>query len=77
MSDNCIICGTEAKLKCGGCKNVAYCGVEHQKKDWKNHKLICSSKLYEVRHMVILPYVEKCRKKLIYTFKIFYSTIHT
>lgn len=38
----CEICGIAADLKCGGCKNVFYCGKDHQKKHWKNgHKSQC------------------------------------
>ncbi len=37
----CAFCGTEAGKKCGKCKAVFYCGVEHQKKDWTRHKKDC------------------------------------
>lgn len=43
----CEFCGISASLKCSGCKNVVYCGKEHQKLHWKNgHKSKC--KCYEV-----------------------------
>jgi len=28
-------------LQCSRCKSVRYCGVEHQRKDWPEHKQIC------------------------------------
>ena len=28
--------------KCSRCCKVRYCGTEHQKKDWREHKLVCS-----------------------------------
>lgn len=44
---NCPICGIPSKLKCGGCKNVVYCGKDHQKQHWrKEHKGQC--KCFEV-----------------------------
>jgi hypothetical protein len=40
----CTVCGdTEKTMKCARCKVVAYCGKEHQKADWKEHKRICAS----------------------------------
>ena len=33
-------CGA-SKLRCGGCRSVAYCGADHQKKDWPKHKAAC------------------------------------
>ncbi|CAH1964733.1 unnamed protein product [Acanthoscelides obtectus] len=41
MGDKCAECGEPAELKCSACKLVSYCGKEHQKKDWKNHKAVC------------------------------------
>ncbi|XP_055678969.1 SET domain-containing protein SmydA-8-like [Lutzomyia longipalpis] len=39
---SCAVCGVEANLKCGGCKNVVYCGKDHQKVHWrKGHKAMC------------------------------------
>ncbi|XP_035711296.1 SET domain-containing protein SmydA-8-like [Folsomia candida] len=41
MSSICAVCGKSAAKICTACKNVAYCSVEHQKKDWKSHKSSC------------------------------------
>jgi hypothetical protein len=41
----CKICGKmEDTKRCGRCGHVAYCGKEHQKKDWKLHKQTCTPK---------------------------------
>ena len=38
----CHAYGASVKLGfCGGCKNVRYCGKEHQKADWKEHRYHC------------------------------------
>ncbi|XP_014904669.1 egl nine homolog 1 isoform X2 [Poecilia latipinna] len=38
----CELCGRmENLLKCGRCRSSFYCSKEHQKQDWKKHKLIC------------------------------------
>lgn len=39
----CNFCGTGDGflMKCSGCKKVSYCSKEHQKSDWKLHKLLC------------------------------------
>lgn len=39
----CVVCSAPGKL-CLGCKKVAYCGTEHQRHDWANHKSICKGK---------------------------------
>lgn len=39
--ERCIICNEKAPFKCTACKLVNYCGAEHQKKDWPNHKIKC------------------------------------
>ncbi|XP_050334966.1 SET domain-containing protein SmydA-8 [Bactrocera neohumeralis] len=44
---NCAVCGVAASQKCGGCRNVVYCGKEHQIIHWKKgHKAEC--KCYEI-----------------------------
>lgn len=39
--ERCVICNEVAPFKCTACKSVNYCGAEHQKKDWPNHKINC------------------------------------
>lgn len=40
----CELCGkTENLLKCGRCLNCFYCSKEHQRQDWKRHRVICQS----------------------------------
>ncbi|XP_071556744.1 putative protein MSS51 homolog, mitochondrial [Temnothorax nylanderi] len=43
----CHVCkrfGDGVHLKsCGGCKMIAYCGQEHQKQHWKQHKSLCKA----------------------------------
>ena len=38
----CEVCKKEAKSRCSGCVQAFYCSVEHQRVDWKNHKVNCS-----------------------------------
>ncbi|KAK0075283.1 hypothetical protein PV325_007126, partial [Microctonus aethiopoides] len=41
----CSVCGnTEKLLHCSACKSVVYCSKEHQKLDWKCHKVYCVEK---------------------------------
>lgn len=38
----CKVCGKSVGMKrCARCKTVAYCGTEHQRVDWKIHKIFC------------------------------------
>src|SRR5690349_111062 len=38
----CQVCGrTEGIKGCGRCRVIGYCGAEHQKADWKVHKMMC------------------------------------
>ncbi|KAL2082866.1 hypothetical protein ACEWY4_020639 [Coilia grayii] len=38
----CELCGKmENLLKCGRCRNSFYCSKDHQKQDWRKHKLVC------------------------------------
>ncbi|XP_066261852.1 SET domain-containing protein SmydA-8-like [Euwallacea similis] len=42
MSESkCAVCGEPAELKCSACKLVVYCGKDHQKQHWKEHKILC------------------------------------
>lgn len=48
----CGYCKEEGNLLCTGCKNVFYCGKEHQRLDWKKgHRSKC--KAYEVLQLHI------------------------
>lgn len=39
----CAVCErVEGAMRCAKCRVVAYCGREHQKKDWKVHKRVCA-----------------------------------
>lgn len=41
-TDVCSVCGNrENLLRCGQCKTIFYCSKEHQKEDWKRHRLTC------------------------------------
>ena len=43
MARACIVCGVTEKLrKCSRCKQVHYCGREHQLAHWKEHKANCT-----------------------------------
>ena len=38
----CRVCGkVEETKKCKNCGAIFYCGKEHQRKDWPNHKTGC------------------------------------
>lgn len=40
----CELCGKmENLLRCGRCRSSFYCSKEHQRQDWKKHKLVCRS----------------------------------
>lgn len=53
----CPECKQPAELKCSACKLVWYCGKEHQKQHWKQHKNLC--KPYEVLRTI-------CTKATVY-----------
>lgn len=41
-TNSCSICGITANLlRCGQCRSVYYCSKQHQKQDWKKHKVSC------------------------------------
>ena len=35
-----LLCGKPLNI-CSGCKRVYYCSKEHQREDWKEHKVLC------------------------------------
>lgn len=39
----CAVCGDEGLKLCTGCYEIRYCSKEHQKLDWKEHKLQCKT----------------------------------
>lgn len=44
----CELCGKmENLLRCGRCRTSFYCSKEHQRQDWKKHKLQCKAGLPE------------------------------
>lgn len=44
----CVYCMQPGTKVCTGCRNVAYCSVEHQKSHWRAHKLECKKAQEEV-----------------------------
>jgi hypothetical protein len=38
---SCAVCGSADAAVCARCRLVGYCGTEHQRKDWKEHKRVC------------------------------------
>lgn len=49
---------TGARLaKCGGCKKEYYCSPEHQKLDWKRHKVLCRRSKEESYSIAMKPFM--------------------
>ena len=42
LLQKCSHCGHDAPMRCPQCRTVWYCGREHQKADWRRHKLVCA-----------------------------------
>lgn len=40
---SCMVCAVACTTFCMGCRTAYYCSAEHQKRDWKFHKLLCKS----------------------------------
>ena len=41
----CNLCGDSAALICSGCDLMSYCGKDHQRIDWQQHRVVCKSKV--------------------------------
>jgi hypothetical protein len=41
ISGPCGVCQKPAEFRCTACFNIFYCGAEHQKAHWKEHKKSC------------------------------------
>ncbi|XP_008476173.1 histone-lysine N-methyltransferase ASHR1-like [Diaphorina citri] len=50
----CAVCRETALHKCSACKEVAYCGKQHQKEHWKLHKPKCKKLPYEIKSSPLL-----------------------
>jgi len=37
----CAVCARECTARCSKCKSVYYCSPQHQRQDWREHKLVC------------------------------------
>jgi hypothetical protein len=51
VSNICNVCKIPASNLCARCNKVYYCGKEHQRSDWKDHKHICEQ---YIRRVVLL-----------------------
>jgi hypothetical protein len=42
LLETCVVCEeTRSTKRCGGCHTMHYCSAKCQKKDWRQHKLVC------------------------------------
>ncbi|KAJ8944949.1 hypothetical protein NQ318_013097 [Aromia moschata] len=54
-TNTCSLCGiSENLLRCSRCKVTFYCSKDHQKQDWKKHKVVCTK--FENRNSVEKKY---------------------
>jgi len=53
----CYACGCAGALRCAACQIATYCSKQHQKMDWKYHKVACKSK--NVSNEQILVHTKK------------------
>lgn len=72
--NKCIICNRfDRLLRCSRCKIAVYCSKEHQKLDWKHHKLFCLKNITETiatpAEKVISNIVLDCDKESEFTEK--------
>ena len=76
----CGQCSKPSKTKCSRCKTTYYCGVECQKKDWKDHKKFCKSNAVN-KKIIANPPTEPegenvATDNLILSVKVDKSTVH-
>lgn len=50
----CFVCGKETVSKCSNCAKAYYCSVNHQKQDWKNHKLNCHPFEVKIKDLILI-----------------------
>ena len=49
----CLVCHSNMKKWCAGCKERIYCSRECQKKDWKSHKANCGISLQDKKKVFV------------------------
>src|SRR5436190_21398919 len=57
----CHFCLTTENLKmCSRCHSVAYCTADHQKRDWKDHKVNCKPSFHSYdRPLTVSEYISQ------------------
>lgn len=51
-TSRCRVCNNAADKTCSACHSVSYCSLEHQRKDWKEHKKSC--RIYVIKKNDVL-----------------------
>jgi hypothetical protein len=41
VDNKCAVCNKKSTNRCSRCQCRFYCSLEHQKEDWKQHKINC------------------------------------
>lgn len=39
--DRCVVCKIKTYSRCSRCRSIYYCSIDHQRQDWKRHKVEC------------------------------------
>lgn len=48
--NQCSVCKKLCSSKCSNCGQAFYCCIEHQKSDWKRHKINCHPFMVKLIH---------------------------
>ena len=56
LENKCEICDVDSTKFCSKCKQVYYCGAEHQKEDWSRHKLVCKKPEIVTTNPILMEY---------------------